>query len=153
MTMLALNWPAIGSVVGALGGIGGITAFAKVWLNHRHQMRKATDEVAMTLVERLQVRIEALEARGERIEAEARQERMLCEARLAVQRHKFNNLDMSFDGLLSLIRVAPERAAEFVDDLIAKRQAQRAAEAAEAAQITQAALAAASTPQTDEVHP
>ncbi len=118
---------------------GSFGMILKTVLDHFRAKRAQTDNVALALVETLSAEVKL-------IKDEQRQERMLCEARLAVQRHKFNNLDASFDGLLMLYRVAPERAPEFIEDIIAQRRAQRDAEARESAGLMHAVLAAASLP-------
>jgi hypothetical protein len=85
-------------------------------LDHLRGQRRQTDEVAMGLVEKLQARIE-------RLEESSAAERQLCDAKLSALRHELRNVQGNFDALLLAIEVAPERAAE----VIAKVKARRAA--------------------------
>ena len=129
---MAEHWPSI-VTAGAGLGAGGLV---KTWLDHKRAARRATDEVAMTLVGRLTQRMES-------VEANAAQERALCDANLAVLRHRVNNLSGSFDGLLLLIEAAPERAGEFVTRIKERRAEQERTEAAEKANVAAVALAIA----------
>lgn len=70
----------------------------------------------MGLVEKLQARIERLEEAQEA-------ERQLCDAKLTVLRHELKNVQGNFDALLLAIEVAPEKAAEVVAKVKARRQA------------------------------
>lgn len=129
---LAAHWPTVATASAGLGA-GGLL---KTLLDHKRAVRRATDEIAMNLVQQLTHRIES-------IEASASQERALCDANLAVLRHRVNNLSGSFDGLLLLIEMAPERAREFVTQIKEKRAVQEQAEAAEKAGVAAIALAMA----------
>lgn len=103
--------PLFGAAVGG-GGIGaGFRPILDYWRSRRHQ----TDEVAMGLVEKLQARIDRLE------EAQVA-ERQLCDAKLSVLRHELRNVQGNFDALLLAIEVAPEKAAEVVARLKARRK-------------------------------
>jgi hypothetical protein len=104
-------------------------------------MRRDGDAMAMNLVEQLTRRVET-------VEASAAQERVLCDANLAVLRHRVNNLSGSFDGLLLLIEADPARAREFVAHIKERRALQEQAEAAEKAALTAATVQAA-TPKGD----
>lgn len=104
--------PLCGAALGG-GGVGaGMRPILDYWKSRRHQ----TDEVAMGLVEKLQTRIERLE------EAQAA-ERQLCDAKLSVLRHELRNVQGNFDALLLAIEVAPEKAAEVVAKVKARRKA------------------------------
>jgi len=70
----------------------------------------------MGLVEKLQARIERLEEAQEA-------ERQLCDAKLTVLRHELKNVQGNFDALLLAIEVAPEKAAEVVAKVKARRKA------------------------------
>jgi hypothetical protein len=103
--------PLFGAALGG-GGIGaGLRPILKYWKGRQRQ----TDEVAMGLVEKLQTRIERLE------EAQAA-ERQLCDAKLTVLRHELRNVQGNFDALLLAIEVAPEKAAEVVAKVKARRK-------------------------------
>lgn len=101
---------------GAAMGGGGIGAGVRPILDYWKGRRRQTDEVAMGLVEKLQARIERLE------EAQIA-ERQLCDARLTVLRHELRNVQGNFEALLLAIEVAPERAAEVVAKVKARRKA------------------------------
>lgn len=111
MLDLAQSWaPFCGAAIGG-GGIGaGIRPILEYWKGRRRQ----TDEVAMGLVEKLQARIE-------RLEESSAAERALCDAKLAVLRHELRHVQSNFDALLLAIEVAPEKAAEVVAKLTARR--------------------------------
>ncbi len=115
MTLLA-DAPFWGTLCGAALGGGGIGAGLRPVLDHLRGQRRQTDEVAMGLVEKLQARIE-------RLEESSAAERQLCDAKLSALRHELRNVQGNFDALLLAIEVAPERAAE----VIAKVKARRAA--------------------------
>jgi hypothetical protein len=110
---MAAAWaPLFGAALGG-GGIGaGVRPILDYWKSRRHQ----TDEVAMGLVEKLQARIERLEEAQEA-------ERQLCDAKLSLLRHELKNVQGNFDALLLAIEVAPEKAAEVVARVKARRKA------------------------------
>ena len=83
-----MTWAAIviGLLTTLIGGAG-IGGMLKTWLDHRRAARSQTDEVALTLVGKLEGRIES-------VEAEQRQERARCEAQLAALRHRVNMLTL-----------------------------------------------------------
>jgi hypothetical protein len=108
--------PAWASLCGAALGGGGIGAGLRPILDYSRSRRRQTDEVAMGLVEKLQARIERLE------EAQAA-ERQLCDAKLSILRHELRNMQGNFDALLLAIEVAPEKAAEVVAKVKARRKA------------------------------
>jgi hypothetical protein len=100
-------WPSIIALVGTLVTGGSIGVGFKAWLEHRRGMRKDSDEVAMGLVATLSERVASLEKESQR-------EREICDANLAVLRHRLNNIGSEFEALLLLIEMAPEKAKEFV---------------------------------------
>jgi hypothetical protein len=106
--------PAWAPFFGAAIGGGGIGAGMRPILDYWKGRRRQTDEVAMGLVEKLQTRIERLEEAQEA-------ERQLCDAKLSVLRHELKNVQGNFDALLLAIEVAPERAAEVVARVKARR--------------------------------
>lgn len=110
------TFPAWGPLCGAALGGGGIGAGIRPVLEYWRGRRRQTDEVAMGLVEKLQARIERLE------EAQAA-ERELCDAKLTVLRHELRHVQGNFDALLLAIEVAPEKAAEVVAKVKARREA------------------------------
>lgn len=126
-------WTSIIAVLGTLITGGGLGVGFKAWLQHRRGMRKDSDDVAMSLVATLKARVEALEA-------ESKRERELCDARIAVLRHRLNNLSSDFDALLLLIEMSPERAREFVARIKEQRARHEQAEAAEKAGFHVAAI-------------
>ncbi len=119
-------------------GIGG-GSLIKALLDHRRQKRAQTDDVALSLVETLNGRIAKLEQDQVR-------ERALCEAQMAVLRHRLNNALQLFEGLLMVMEAAPEKAAEYVSKIKERRAQQEQAEATEKAAIQAAYLAASNTP-------
>ena len=123
------HWP---SIVTASAGMG-LGGLLKTLLDHRRACRLQTDEVAMSLVQQLTRRVET-------VEAGAAQERAICDANLAVLRHRVNNLSGSFGSLLLMIEMAPERAREFAARIKEQRAAQEQAEAAEKASVAAAAI-------------
>jgi hypothetical protein len=78
----------------------------------------------MALVEKMTARIENLEVKADRDKA-------ICDANLSVMRHRINNLSSSFDGLLLLIEMAPEKASQFVAEIKRRRAEQAMQEATE----------------------
>jgi hypothetical protein len=110
------TFPAWAPLCGAALGGGGIGAGIRPILDYWKSRRRQTDEVAMGLVEKLQARIERLE------EAQAA-ERQLCDAKLSVLRHELRNVKGNFDALLLAIEIAPEKAAEVVARVKARRKA------------------------------
>jgi hypothetical protein len=108
--------PAWAALCGAALGGGGIGAGLRPILDYLRSRRRQTDEVAIDLVEKLQARIE-------RLEESSAAERQLCDARLSALRHELKNVQGNFDALLLAIEVAPEKAAEVVAKLTARRAA------------------------------
>jgi hypothetical protein len=108
--------PAWAPLFGAALGGGGLGAGMRPILDYWKGRRAQTDEVAMSLVEKLQTRIERLE------EAQLA-ERQLCDAKLSVLRHELKNVQGNFDALLLAIEVAPEKAAEVVAKIKSRRAA------------------------------
>lgn len=111
--------PAWAPLCGAAIGGGGIGAGLRPVLEYWKGRRRQTDEVAMGLVEKLQARIE-------RLEENSAAERQLCDARLSVLRHELRNVQSNFDALLLAIEIAPEKAAEVVAKVKARRNGARA---------------------------
>jgi|SRR6187402_124559 len=110
--------PAWTALCGAAMGGGGVGAGLRPVLDYLRGRRRQTDEVAMGLVGRLQARIE-------RLEENQVAERALCDANLSVLRHELKNVQGNFDALLLAIEVAPEKAAEVVAKVTARRVATR----------------------------
>jgi len=123
------------AVVPALFASGGIGFAVKTVLDHLRAKRKASDDVAMTLVQQLNDRVRTLEAARDG-------DRALYDANMAIMRHRMNNLKQSFDGLLMLIEADPRRAGEFVAKIKEMRVKQEAEELAEKAAVQAARLAA-----------
>jgi hypothetical protein len=115
----------------AILGAGGIAAVIKVVLDYLTKARKQTDDMATTVAELTMSRLKSVERHG-----------IICEANLAHNRHRLNNLSGSFDGMLLLIEMAPEKTQEIVARIKEKRAADAAAEAIERAEILAAAVAA-----------
>lgn len=127
-------WPMILTVFTAIGGMG-VGGMLKTWLDHKRGTRKDTDDVAMNLVQQLSARLK-------KVEDSAAQADALCEARMSVLRHRMNNLSTSFDGLLMLIEMAPDKTGEFVTKIKERRVQQEQTEAAERATVNAAILQA-----------
>ncbi|MEJ7933476.1 hypothetical protein WG907_04290 [Sphingobium sp. AN558] len=138
MAGLSATWFAVLGLIGTLIGGAGLGGMLKTWLDHVRGRRKDTDEVALTLVNQLQTRVTSLEDSSDR-------ERKLCDAQLAVQRHRINNLSGNFDALLLLIEMAPDKASEMVAKIKERRSAQEQAEAVEKATLAAIGLHATRT--------
>lgn len=138
MAGISAHWLTVLGILGTLFGGAGLGGMLKTWLDHKRGVRKDTDEVALTLVGQLKARVESLEAASDR-------ERVLCDAKLAVQRHRINNLSGNFDALLLLIEMAPEKAAEMVAKIKERRAAQEQSEAIEKATLAAVGIQAAGT--------
>lgn len=106
-------------------GLGGLF---KTWLDYKRGSRKQTDDVAITLVEQLSARITKLEDDQVR-------EREKCENELRALRHRLNNIDAAFDGVLIAIEAAPASAKEIAHAARADRRAHREREALESAAL------------------
>lgn len=130
---MTASWFYIVSIMGGFVGSAGLGGMLKTWLDHKRGVRKATDEVALSLVTQLTNRIEILEA-------ESARERVLCDAKLGIQRHRINNLSGNFDALLLLIEMAPEKAADMVAKIKERRSQQEQAEAVEKAALAAVAV-------------
>jgi hypothetical protein len=125
-------WQPLVAILASIG-LGGML---RTMLDYRSRARKQTDDMATTMVKQLSDRVKA-------VEQASSQERALCDAQLSVLRHRMNNLAGSFDGLLLLIEMAPEKAPEFVVRIKEQRMAQEKAEAAERSSVRAAMIAAA----------
>ena len=121
MTWAALteHWPSL-ATAGAGLGAGGLV---KTWLDHQRAVRRASDEIAMSLVQQLSARVAS-------VEASAAQERALCDAHLAALRDQVGCLSGLFDNLLIVAELAPERVREFAARITERRARQEHAEAA-----------------------
>lgn len=131
-------WPAILTGLAALLGSAGAGSVFTKWLDHKRGMRKDTDDLAVAMVEKQNVRIASLEAKVDLVEKAADHERRLCEIQLAYQRHRINNLSSIFDGLVGMLDLAPERAAEIVAKIKERRVEQEQKEATEWAGVAAA---------------
>jgi hypothetical protein len=143
----AATW--IGQVVPSLvsmagGGTIGVL-ITKYW-EHKRRQRAQTDQVALSLVDTLTERLA-------RVEADQARERALCDANLAVLRHRLNNALQLFEGLLMVIEAAPDKAADYVSKIKERRAQQEQAEATEKAAIQAAIIAAAGGPASPEPDP
>jgi len=114
----------IGSIIGGTG-LGGML---KTWLDHKRGTRKDTDDVAVTLVRQLSDRIEKLEA-------QQISEREKCDNELRALRHRMNNIDAAFDGVMLAVEAAPDNAKEIVAKAREARARQREREAVESAAL------------------
>ena len=92
-------------------GIGGIF---KTWLDYRRGKRTQSDEVALTLVARLEGRVETLEKALE-------QEHARCESQLAVNRHQINNLKSMLDSLLLVWDMPPAKRSQHIEAIKKRR--------------------------------
>jgi hypothetical protein len=142
-------WPQIASAVGGLGGGGLITGY----LSHQRAKRKQTDDVALGMVEKLQVRITEVEtyaaSRIDAVEKASVQERLLCDAKLeaadhkmSVLRHELGTVESVFDGLLLAIRFAPPEKIPEIVEIAQQHRAQRSARKGEARNAAQIELSA-----------
>lgn len=113
--MSAISLPAIiiGFLTTLIGGAG-IGGILKTWLDHKRASRTQTDEVALTLVARLEGRVATLEKALE-------MEHARCESQLAVNRHQINNLKSMLDGLLLIWDMPPAKRAKHIENIKARR--------------------------------
>lgn len=140
MTYLAAvspHWVAIVSGIATVLGSVGLGGMLKTWLDYRRGMRQGTDEVAMGLVDKLTKRVETLER-------EQAHERAVCDANLKVMRHRLNNVAATFDSLMMMIELAPDRASEIIKLVKERRAAQETMEGMERAAVA-AAIAGTSS--------
>lgn len=110
-------------------GSAGLGGLFKTWLDHKRGARKQTDDVALALVQQLTERITRLEDQQVR-------ERENCDNELRAMRHKLNNIDAAFDGVMFAIEATPENA----KDIVAKAREARATQRQQEAQETAALL-------------
>lgn len=122
------TWPNVAVIIVAMIGSAGLGGILKTWLGHKRGKRKDTDEVAMNLVGQLQARVKQLEVVSEK-------ERLLCDAKLAVLRHRQNNLSSMFESLLMIHEIAPERVNQAIAHIRERRREQETTEAIEKAAI------------------
>jgi hypothetical protein len=130
------GWPLALTLFMGFVGTAGIGGLLKTWLDHLRGKRKQTDDVAMNLVQVLSQRVAT-------VEDQSAQERALCDANLTVLRHRINNLSMSFNGLLLVMELSPDKAGEYVARIKEQRAQQELAEAAEKAAVTAASVSSA----------
>lgn len=116
------------ALIGSILGGGVLGSMWKTWLDHKRGTRKDTDDVAVTLVRQLSDRIEKLE--NQQIS-----EREKCDNELRALRHRLNNIDAAFDGVMLAIEAAPDNAKEIVSKAREARARQREREAVESAAL------------------
>lgn len=121
-----------GPWVAVLLGSGGIGYLLKVVLGHRRSVRKQTDDMASNVVGVYAGRLAFVERHA-----------VICDAELAHSRHKVNNLGGTFDSMLMMLEVSPEKMPEIIARTKEKRARDIEMEAAERAHILAAALKAA----------
>lgn len=112
----------------ALGSLG-IGAMFKAWLDYRYKDRKQTDDMATIIVASTNERLRTSERHGR-----------ICEANLTFMRHRHNNLSGSYDSLLLMFEVAPEKITDLIPRLREQRKDQLANEAKERAALMAGAL-------------
>lgn len=102
----------------ALVGAGGFGAALKPTFDFVGRQRERSDGVAMALVAKLQVRIDALEAAGEAERAacahEMTQLRSLHEAQVTSLRHEVATYRSENQMLLLVLEMAPEKSASII---------------------------------------
>lgn len=121
-------WLAILTFLGTIIGSAGLGGLFKTWLDYKRGARKQTDDVAISLVQQLTDRITKLE--GDQV-----REREKCDNELRALRHRLNNIDAAFDGVLIAIEAAPDKASEIASRERAERRAHREREAMESAAL------------------
>lgn len=107
----APGWVSFGATALGAGGIG---AGVRPILDYLRGRRQQSDGVAMGLVEKLQTRID-------RLEESSSSERQLCDAKLDTVRAELALVHGNFEALLLAIEIAPEKAAEVVAKIKARR--------------------------------
>lgn len=111
MTWITANWHVAIAMLSSLG-IGGLVTKL---LEYRKATRAAADELALTLVKSLQARVDTLERAGaDERAACARsidQQRELYEAKVASLRHEVGNYRAENQMLLTVLEMAPDKAA------------------------------------------
>lgn len=121
------------SAVVALIGTAGIGGMLKTWLDHLRGKRKATDDVALALVAKLETRVGKLEG-------DLDGERDRCEALLGIHRHKIRNQRTIIYALLHLFDMPAAKRKEALIRVRADLAAMEQAEAHESAVIAAAPL-------------
>lgn len=115
------HWPTIAAIAGGMP-LGG--AFTK-WLDYKTKKQGQTDQVSISLVIELRARITEVEQNAAKriddVEKSSSQERELCDAKLSGLQHQLNTVTNSFDSLMLAIEIAPEKAAEVVAKIKARR--------------------------------
>jgi hypothetical protein len=128
------GWITAGGTMTALGLIiKAQIANRKMSLDHLRVKRKATDDVALTLVGRLETRVLKLEG-------DIEHERDRCEALLGVHRHKIRNQRTIIYALLHLFDMPAARRKEALVRVRADLAVMEQAEAQEGAIIAAAPL-------------
>jgi hypothetical protein len=119
---------------------GGLGALLKVVLDHKRRKREQSDDVALSLVDKQNERIEKLEtdmaterdtctARIEKLERQADEDRKTNEALDMLRRHQVSNTKHVVDMTIDLIEVAPDRLPEIIARIRARRDEHDAIEA------------------------
>jgi hypothetical protein len=106
------HWlPTIIGVASGPAGAGLIVA----WWKHRENTREQTDDVAMNMVGTLLARVETLES-------DASKERELCDAKIETLQAELKSVRSDFESVMMALAVAPEKAAEIVAMVKARRE-------------------------------
>lgn len=121
-------WQLIALLLGTAGFGGVVSRLIAKWMDFRLAKRGQTDNVALSLVDQLSARLNT-------VEADLRRERVVCDAKLSHERRRNNNLALSFDGMLMVLEVAPEKSAEAIRKVKELRALHLQSEATELAAI------------------
>lgn len=129
---------AIVAIVAGILGSAGLGGVLKTWLDHQRGKRKQTDDVAMGLVEKLEKRIEKLEA-------DLDLERARCDAELRVLRHRMNNQRTMIYSLLHLFDVPAGKRKDMLAGIRTELAALEQAEATEKGAVVAATIESAAS--------
>jgi hypothetical protein len=137
----------IGSLATAVGVWTGVITLVTWLIRTRVPMRKmkleADEKLRDDLMERLREVESAADKRVQALEAKLEANDADCDAKLAVLRHRVNNVTTCLDAILLLIEAAPDKAAEHVGKIKEMRARQEVAEATEKATLGAAKITAA----------
>lgn len=116
-------WTIVAVAAGLIGsaGLGGML---KTWLDHQRGKRAQSDSVALALVEKLEKRIDGLEA------AQA-EERTRCDDELRILRHRIGGWKQLFYSLLHLFDMPARQRKDTLETVRKQMATMEQAEAAE----------------------
>jgi len=125
LATVAPSWIAISTTVMTAIGSGGIGVVITKYWDHTRRKRAQTDDVALSLVDKLNHRISGLESevarerehcagRIEKLELHAEEDRKTNEALDMLRRHQVANSKSVLHMTIDLIEVAPDRLEQII---------------------------------------